>query len=293
MLSATSHLAFGGSTLRSHAFLERRLRAHLVQRDRLVFDSAFAPPIRKPTRFVHLFAQLSGTFVRAGGPALAAPCAHVIAESEFERVGPGALTFRSYGAECTIVEIRVTAPDLHLPVGLAHGPLTLDPTVWDAYHALAASPGEPAVHHLVRALGAAGVLSADLTASVVTEEPDRFLRVWAVIRPLYQELATSASLKQIAGLAGLSLRQLGRDLNDLTHTFGLFGNGFRDAMRILRLRAAVLLLSAPEATPHDVAHTVGYSSLDAMGRAFRDAQLPAPSLVHAAVRYRDTTQSPR
>jgi AraC-like DNA-binding protein len=107
------------------------------------------------------------------------------------------------------------------------------------------------------------------------------------MRPLYHDLATSASLKQIAALAGLSLRQLGRDLTDLTRTFGLFGTGFRDAMRILRLRAAVVLLSAPEATAHDVARVVGYSSLDAMGRAFRDAQLPAPSLVHTAVRYRD------
>ena len=43
-------------------------------------------------------------------------------------------------------------------------------------------------------------------------------------------------------------------------------------MRVLRLRAAVLLLSAPGGTPSDVARTVGYGSLDAMGRAFRDAQ---------------------
>ena len=48
-----------------------------------------------------------------------------------------------------------------------------------------------------------------------------------------------------------------------------------------------LLLSAPAATPSEVAKAVGYGSLDAMGRAFRDATLPAPSVVHAAVRYRD------
>jgi AraC-like DNA-binding protein len=107
------------------------------------------------------------------------------------------------------------------------------------------------------------------------------------MRPLYQDLATSASLKQIAALAGLSLRQLGRDLRDLTRTFGLFGVGFRDAMRVLRLRAAVLLLSAPDGTPSDVSRTVGYGSLDAMGRAFRDANLSAPSIVQEAVRYRD------
>jgi AraC-like DNA-binding protein len=287
VLSATSHLEFGGSTLESTAFLERRLRIHMVRRDRLVFDTAFAPAAPTPSAFVHLFAQLSGTFVPAGEAPVEAPCAFVLAETEFDRVVRGARTFRSFGARCTIVEIRAPAADLRRPIGLGHGPTALDDRVWDAYRALAAGPGVPVVHDLLAALAAAGVLSREVTASVVAEEPERFVRVWAVMQPLYQHLATSASLKQIAALAGLSLRQLGRDLTDLTRTFGLFGNGFRDAMRILRLRAAVLLLSAPDGTPSDVARVVGYGSLDAMGRAFRDARLPAPSLVHAAVRYRD------
>ena len=287
MLSAQSHLEFGGSTLQSTVFLERALRVHMVRRDRLVFDTAFAPPAPAPSAFVHLYAQLSGTFAPAGAATIPAPCAFVLAETEFDRVVPGARTFRSFGARCTIVEIRVPGADLRRPVGLAHGAIDLGDRVWGAYRALAARPGEPAVHDLLAQLAATGVLSADLMASVVAQEPERFVRVWAVIRPLYQHLATSASLKQIAALAGLSLRQLGRDLTDLTRTFGLFGTGFRDATRILRLRAAVLLLSAPDATPGDVAHLVGYGSLDAMGRAFRDAELPPPSVIHAAVRYRD------
>ena len=287
MLAATSHLAFGGATLRSTVFLERRLRLHLVRRDRLVFDSAFAPPARVPSGSVHLFAQLSGTFAPNGAPPLTGPCAFVLAETEFDRVTRGALTFRSFGQRCTIVELRLPAADIRLPIGLMHGAIALAPGVWDAYRALEAAPGEPAVHHLLAALAGAGVVSADLIASVVADEPERFTRVWAVVQPLYQHLATSTSLKQISTLAGLSLRQLGRDLTDLTRTFGLFGAGFRDAMRILRLRAAVLLLSAPDAAPNDVARAVGYSSLDAMGRAFRDAGLPPPSLVHAAVRYSD------
>lgn len=280
-------LAFGGSMLRSTAFLERRFRLHMVRRDRLVFDTAFAPPAKAVSSFVHLFAQLSGTFLVAGAPAIAAPCAFVLAETEFDRVVRGALTFRSFGARCTIIEARVPAADLRLPVGLCHGPVALTDAVWAAYHALEATAGEPAAHALIGALGAADIVSRDLTTSVVEHEPERFLRVWAVMRPLYQDLATSASLKQIAALAGLSLRQLGRDLRDLTRTFTLFGAGFRDAMRVLRLRAAVLLLSAPEGTPSDVARTVGYGSLDAMGRAFRDASLPAPSIIQEAVRFRD------
>ncbi len=285
MLSATSTRPFGQSTFQTTIFLERRFRAHLVVRDRLLYDSAFAPPAKKPSAFVHLYASLGGSFQVNGGAELTGPQAYVLAETEFDRVLPGSTTFRSWGAPCTIVELRVPAADLRRPIGIRNGPIELSAVVWDAYAALQSAKTEQALHQLIVRLGEAGVLSSDLTTSVVSDEPERFVRLWQVLRPLYEDLATSASLKQIAIVAKLSLRQLGRDLGDLTRTFGLFGAGFRDAMRVLRLRAAVLLLSAPDGTPSDVAKAVGYGSLDAMGRAFRDAQLPAPSIVQESVRY--------
>ena len=285
MLSATSTRPFGQSTFKTTIFLERRFRAHLVVRDRLLYDSMYAPPAKKPSAFVHLYAQLSGSFSVDRGPITTGPQAYVLAETEFDRMMPGSPTFRSSGAPGTIVELRVPATSLRLPVGLRNGQIQLPTAVWDAYAALEAAPSEQALHQLIVKLGEADVLSKDLTSSVVAEEPERFVRLWQVLRPLYEDLATSASLKQIAIVAKLSLRQLGRDLGDLTRTFGLFGAGFRDAMRVLRLRAAVLLLSAPGGTPSDVAKAVGYGSLDAMGRAFRDAQLPAPSVVQEAVRF--------
>jgi AraC-like DNA-binding protein len=287
VLSATSTRRFGGSRLNTTIFLERRLRAHVVERDRLLYDSAYAPPAKTPSSSAHLFVQLRGAIAIAGREPVDGPQAYVLAETEFDRVQRGARTFRSYGAPAVIVELRVDAEDLARPVGIDHGPLQLPEAVWDAYRAIEASPTEPSLHELVVRLGEAKILSRDLTTSVVAQEPERFVRLWSAMQPLYQNLATSASLKQIAAIAGLSLRQLGRDLGELTRTFGLFGAGFRDAMRVLRLRAAVLLLSAPGATPSDVARAVGYGSLDAMGRAFRDALLPAPSIVQEAVRYRD------
>lgn len=287
MLSATSSRTFSTSVLRTTIFLERRFRAHLLTRDRLLYDSAYAPAAKKQSTFVHLYASLRGTIALAGAPPISGPQAYVLAETEFDRVIQGARTFRSYGAPAVIVELRVPATDLQRPIGIGHGPLDLPTHVWDAYQALEATQSEDALHQLIVRLGEAQVLSRDLTASVVPHEPERFTRLWTVLRPLYQDLATSASLKQIATIAGLSLRQLGRDLGELTRLFGLYGGGFRDAMRVLRLRAAVLFLSAPGGTPSDVAKAVGYGSLDAMGRAFRDAQLPAPSVVQDAVRYRE------
>ena len=286
MLSATSTRAFNGSTLKSTIFLERRMRAHLVSRDRLLYDSAYAPPAKKGTPFVHLFAQLQGVFVTSRGESATAPCAWVMQETEFDRVQPGSTTFRSYGAPGEIVEIRLSANDLKLPVGLANGSVDLPPAVWDAYGELVRSQSEPALHALILRLGEADLVSRDLTTSIVTTEPDRYTRIWNTLKPFYNDLAMSTSLKQIAVIAGLSLRQLGRDLGDFTRDFGL-GGGFRDATRVLRLRAAVLFLSAPGASPSEVAKAVGYGSLDAMGRAFRDAKLPAPSVVQEAVRYKD------
>ncbi len=287
MLSASSTRTFNGSTLKSTVFLERRLRAHLVSRDRLLYDSAYAPPAKKASPYVHLFVQLRGAFVISNGTQGTAPCAYVLAEDEFDRVQPGSTTFRSSGAPGDIVEMRVSPSDLKRPVGLAHGAVELPTVVWDAYHELARVQSEVALHQLVVRLGEADIVSRDLTNSIVTAEPERYLRIWTTLKPFYNDLAMSTSLKQIAVIAGLSLRQLGRDLGDFTRDFGLFGGGFRDATRVLRLRAAVLFLSAPGATPSEVAKTVGYGSLDAMGRAFRDAKLPAPSVVQEAVRYRD------
>jgi AraC-like DNA-binding protein len=275
---------FGSSTLKSTIFLERRMRAHLVTRDRLLYDSAFAPPAKKSTPFVHLFAQLQGGFMVAGAGTHAAPCAFILAETEFDRVQSDSTTFRSFGAPGEVVEIRLSANDLRLPVGIGRGAIELPTTVWDAYRELAQSGSEAALHQLIVRLGEANIVSTDLTSSIVTAEPDRYLRIWKTLKPFYNDLAMSTSLKQIAVIAGLSLRQLGRDLGDFTRDFGL-GGGFRDATRVLRLRAAVLFLSAPGATPSDIARLVGYGSLDAMGRAFRDAKLPAPSVVQEAVRF--------
>lgn len=287
MHSATSTRSFGASTLRLTTFLERRFRANVMVRDRLLFDSRYVPPVKQPSSFVHLYAQLRGSLAIAGGPPVAGPLAYALDETELDRPTPGSLTFRSWGAPGVIVEIRVPATELRLPVGLRHGPVTLPARVWDAYAALEADPSDGHLHEVIVRLGEAQILSSDLTESVVRDEPERFVRLWEVLRPLYEDLSTSPSLKQIASVAKLSLRQLGRDLGEFMRTFGLYGAGFRDAIRILRLRAATLMLSAQGGTPSDVARAVGYGSVDAMGRAFRDAGLPAPSVVLDAVRYPD------
>ena len=97
-----------------------------------------------------------------------------------------------------------------------------------------------------------------------------------------QHLYGPGPLKQVAASLGMSLRQVGRDAKDMVATFGV-GDGFRDALLVLRLRAAVLLLAAEGASVQDVADSVKYGSTIALARAFRDAKLPAPSVIQAAL----------
>jgi transcriptional regulator GlxA family with amidase domain len=153
--------------------------------------------------------------------------------------------------------------------------VALPAEAWAAARALTEQPTEPrALAALLKALG--------VPIEITLEEPERLRRLWNAIEPLYAQYGAAVSIKQLAGALGLSMRQVGRDAKELASTFGL--DGYRDALLLLRLRSAALMLSAPDATVVEVAKLVGYGSPIAMARAFRDARLPAPSVVQAELR---------
>jgi AraC-like DNA-binding protein len=105
------------------------------------------------------------------------------------------------------------------------------------------------------------------------------------VTPAYDAYATAVTIDQVANHSERSSRQVRRELKQLAKDFDLFGGNFRHITRILRLRAALLLLSAPDASVAEVAERVGYGSAVAMARAFRDAELPTPSDLRALVIY--------
>ncbi len=277
MLVATSEVRIGAGGVRSALLLERAVRGTVIVRDQLAFDTRFAAASAgKPERAGHVFLLVEGRLVHEGG-AHDAPVAFVMADEEIERVGPRTRTFRTDGPRVTVIQLRVDEKLLRAPVGLAHGPVAV--TAWEQARGLVAAPTSPAA--LASLLRALEPLVAPI--AIVEEEPERLRRLWAAIEPLYHEYGATMSIKQIASALGLSLRQVGRDAKELASTFGL-GDGYRDAMIVLRLRMAALLLSAPGGTVAEVARLVGYGSAIAMARAFRDAKLPPPSTVQAALR---------
>ena len=260
--------------MRSALLLERAMRGTVIRREGLAFDTRFAARAAgRAEPCGHVFLLLDGRFVHEGG-VHAAPVAFVLADEEIERVGPKSRTFRTDGPRATVVQLRLDKKYLRWPVGLQHGPIEV--TAWDAARALAEQPTEP--HRLAALLSALAI-----PIEIELEEPERFRRLWSALQPLYAEYGATTSIKQLASALGMSMRQVGRDAKELASTFGL-GDGYRDALLVLRLRTAVIMLGAAQATVEAVARLVGYGSPIAMARAFRDAGLPAPSVVQAALR---------
>jgi AraC-like DNA-binding protein len=286
MLVAHSETRIGAAGVRSTLLLERAVRGTVVLRDHLAFDSRFAAAAAgSPEDVGHVFLLLAGRLACAGR-AYPAPVAFVLADDELERVRPGVAMFRTEGERAHVIQLRFARSSLRAPIGLSRGPLPLADACWRAAAALAdAAPAVDtrAVAGLIDALTAGGSLDPRLAATLCDDEPPRFRRLWAALQPLYAAYGGTTSLKQLAASLGLSLRQTSRDAQELARTFG-FTAGYRDALLVLRLRTAVLLLSAPDASVTEVARLVGYGSAIAMARAFRDARLPAPSAVQDAVR---------
>jgi len=286
VLVATTETELGGAAFRTSLLFERAIRGMLVERKNLAFDTKYAAAASgKPEPVGHVFLLLSGTLTTDRGERFAAPFGFVLGDDEWERRGKntGARTFRTEGARVDVTQLRIAKEHLKVPIGMSAGAVPMTQAAWDAALALLQrAPGGDvgALTSLLEALASAGVVSSALTTTIVGEEPERFRRLWDALRPLYQTYGATTSLKQLADALGMSMRQVGRDAKDISAAFGI-GGGYRDALLMLRLRSAVLLLSAPNAGVAEVAKLVGYGSPIAMARAFRDANLPAPSVIQA------------
>jgi AraC-like DNA-binding protein len=268
--------------------LERRFRVHLVVRDRLVYDTRFAARANG-VLIPRLYFVIRGSVQVGDGAVMTAGRAFVLADSEFECVAEGTQTFRTWGEPSSVLDLQLRAEDIRSPIGIANGPVALGEATWATVHAMsealvAGASIEPLVPALLDQLVTDGAIGAAVPGSI-EPAPEQLARVWAGLRPLYASHTTSASIFELKRLTGMSIRQLARDIKLLTRTFGLPGEGFRDTVKVMRLRTAVMLLSSPGATATEVAQQVGYKSLEAMGRAFRDAKLPAPSVVQQQVRF--------
>jgi AraC-like DNA-binding protein len=287
MLIGTSEWRSGRSEVDTRIVLDRRCRAHVVRRRGLLFDSRYSVGASEHSAKATLYFVLSGSFEPAGRPRQRTPAIWALAEDEFERVTPAARTFRSWG-DAIVADLCLDATDVKVPIGLDHGPIELDGETRDAIERLVTSADrieqQRSYRRLLETLVRRDLVSPEVALESEPDEAPHLERLWEALSGLYGRQDTGITVDLLSVLAKLSPRQIYRDTSELLTRFKL-PSSFRRTVRLLRLRRAALLLSAPDLQVSDVARIVGYGSADAMARAFRDEGLPSPSAVRSEVLY--------
>jgi AraC-like DNA-binding protein len=289
VLMAASDWADGASQMRTTIFLSRELRAQHVRRAGLVLDSRFVAHADKPLDVVTVMLVREGTLCTSGGARASGTSAWILGEDELERVVPGATTVRLWGDPFVSVSLVVPRARVQLPIGAAYGPRPLGSAVWEAFDAMP-PPGDVTDAHaqslvaLLDRLADEGVVARAIADDA--RKPDEHpaaTRLWTKLAERYEKQDSAVYVDLFSVAMGSSPRQITRGLQALTRQFLFFG-GFRESLRVLRLRRAALLLSAPSLRASDVARLVGYGSVDAMGRAFRDAGFPSATEIRKETR---------
>lgn len=285
MLVARGGLSIGSGRVRSTFVLGRDLHVHAVERSGLVYDSRFLPETPASREHVVVYLAVAGTLEVHRRGALRSETTQGILVRETELEGPRAdrrVVLRSFGSPFLGIDLRVARDALASHPAAGGTLLPLDPALLEAGRRLIAlgppATAEAELNVLLDGLVAHGVLVPRPGATL----PRRSSRLWNALRPLLEELRVLPSLDELSLESGLSLRQLARELTALSGAAGL-GGGWRTFTHRMRLKLAVLALSAEGASIAQVARAVGYSTTDAMGRAFRDAGLPSPTEVREAI----------
>ena len=289
MLSATSTRDFGGARYAPRSSSSAGSAPTWSSAIGCSSTARTRRPAKKPNPFVHLYAQLRGTFELAGAAAVHRPRSATCSRRPSSiACMPGRATFRSFGDAVRDRRDRACRPRIcAAPVGLEHGPLELPAAVWDAYaRPRGRTAARPALHELIARLGEAGVLSHDLTRERRRE------RARAV------RAAVDGDEAALRGPRDVGVAQADRDdraavaaparprpRRSVAHVRPVRRRLPRCDARAAAARRRACSCRRRDGTPSDVARTVGYGSLDAMGRAFRDANLPSPSVVQEAVRF--------
>jgi AraC-like DNA-binding protein len=257
----------------------------LVVRDGFTLDTRYVPaPEGSPKGNAILYVLLEGVWVELGGKkrTFNGPTAFLLTEEEYEGAhGKRDAPYRAKGVPTfRALELHFVEKDMQVP----YGEVKLSEATWQAAKSAVdlekhSSDEEllSPINDLLRALGADGTITQSLVEVATKQGSPTFARLWRALRPMVERLYLAPTMSEVSQNTGMSERQIDRHVRAFVDAFGLVGAGWRPATKHIRLRLAVLLLSAEEATISDVAKMVGYGSTDAMARAFRDANIPPPT----------------
>lgn len=291
MLYASSRVAFGDRSLRTHLALGHSARIFAADRVRLRSDSLYFPTAPEKQRAVsQLWFLLEGTGhasfygerVELKGPSLVllpedmgtdpADKRRVRLLIEGERVRSVQVHYRG-----PLVELGVQplGGDLLSAASTYHDAVLGGPEVEDASGL--ANTFFDALHH-------AKVVPAQIPLKMAPSAVQgHHIRVWKAMREMYAGFDTSSSVKLIAATCGLSRRHTARLIAEIFRDYLLPPGGFKEVMLTLRLSLASMLLASGDVSVAEVAERVGYGYPESLTNAFRRANLPPPTFIRDEV----------
>lgn len=297
MFIARASKSLGTATFASALGFTRRAWLGIVARSGLTLDTRFVPATQSPRRTgACLYLLRRGEFCIEGASRLRfeGPATFILSEHHLEGAsGKRPITFRAAGTPWEAIEVHLAEDDLtsataEAPIEEPH-PVAVDLSLWPAAERVldrvqqgTDAEIETAIAALLATLAREGLVARRVAEGATAPLP--FERLWRAVRPLAQRFALSATMDELGALTGLSARQLDRYLHAFFDDFAMFGGGWRTATRHLRLKLAILFLSAEGVPVEEVARVVGYGSADAMSRALRDAGSESPTAIRAALR---------
>ncbi len=294
MLAARGQRSVGSARLSWALLFASRIWSVAVERSGLILDTRFtpaAPHVARPRSCVCFLLHGSWTIHGETNERLAAPRAFVVSDSQLEGDrGRRSFFFSSAGEPYRALEVHVRDADSKIAAASGPVPLDLADDVMRAAGDVVAAAArddaalESSFASVLAGLARGGVLDGAAVAYALRPSPRPIAHVWSAIRPMVEALNLNPTLQELEGASGVSTRQLARRVAQFVSTFGLVGMRWRASMLHVRLKLAVMLLSAEDVTVGDVARAVGYGSGDAMARSFRDAGLQPPAAVQRAIR---------
>lgn len=272
----------------------REFGAYSILLDGIRFDNRFIPKVAgSSARWRLVCIPVEGEFIVNGE--VSGENTVLVATDQVIAPGEGASqTLRSKGNRVRIVGIRLRPEDFGEGgdelVARTHPTSEETVRAFRAFgDAVANKQHDGLKTHLQRALD--GLLADGIirNASALVREgasaPKSIAgRVAEAIFPLLSKLATRPMMIDLVERAGVSERQLLRDILKTQREFDLLDRGWRKSIVRWRTTAGALLLSSPTLSLDEVAELAGYSSTSAMSRAFREAQLPPPTVIRSATR---------
>ncbi len=299
MLFAGGERELGSGRLRWRMAFGGKFWWIVVDRSGLVLDTRFVPGAHVDERDnACIYLLLNGAFEALSPIAkkIEGPSALLLSEEQLEGATKlRSLTYRAMGEPFVSVQIHFPNSFLAIePPQRSHAPphvLELDEKAWsvarevaDAARVSADDSFEP-MQRLVSMLVAQGIVLPEAMKPVVVKTPAPLELLWRGVRPMVERLYLTPTVEEVSSATGISVRQVDRYIGQFLARFGhLGGTGWRLATRHMRLKLAVLWLSADGISIADVATATSYGSADAMARAFRDAGLPSPSKIQSTLR---------